>query len=104
MSSNQQDPVEEIAEERREPEECTERAIPQVSPSPTFSPNLSFPGSTEMLRVCGWCSRVLVGGVWMEIEEACAVLKRYEKALPAVQTHGICDTCYEKIKRPLSGP
>jgi hypothetical protein len=60
-------------------------------------------GDEEPLqRVCGWCNRFDVDGVWMEIEEALPQLRLMERAsLPRV-THGMCESCFEKMTEEVA--
>jgi hypothetical protein len=47
----------------------------------------------ETLTMCGWCDRFLVGDDWVEVEEAAARLRLFERAeLPTI-SHGVCPDC-----------
>lgn len=56
----------------------------------------------ELLRMCGWCKHVNVGGErWVEVEEAVTVLQLFElSALPQL-THGICEACYKMMTKQV---
>jgi hypothetical protein len=41
----------------------------------------------KFLRICGWCSRVEVGGKWMKIEE------HYKQETSSAVPHGLCPVC-----------
>ena len=64
-----------------------------------FQPLLAAeaPRSKETLTMCGWCDRFLVGGEWVEVEEAAARLRLFE--LPSLPTisHGVCPDCTEML-------
>ncbi len=64
-----------------------------------FQPLLSAaaPRGGEMLTMCGWCDRFLVGGEWVEVEEAAARLGLF--TLPEMPTidHGVCPDCSEML-------
>lgn len=55
-----------------------------------------------LLRVCGWCNRIDVDGAWKEIEEALPLLRLMERAKPPMATHGICESCVEKMTAELT--
>jgi hypothetical protein len=47
----------------------------------------------QMLTMCGWCDRFLVGGEWVEVEEAAARLGLFRlDELPEI-SHGVCPDC-----------
>lgn len=54
--------------------------------------------SDDLLRVCGWCEKVFVDGVWLEHNAACTELQRVGKRLSPHRTHGICPACFEEVK------
>ncbi len=55
------------------------------------------PRSEETLTMCGWCDRFLVGGEWVEVEEAAARLELFASPrLPAI-SHGVCPNCTEML-------
>ncbi len=58
---------------------------------------------SPMQRVCGWCNRFDVAGAWMEIEEALPQLRLMEHPNPPKVTHGICESCFEKMTTELRG-
>ncbi|MEU4240564.1 hypothetical protein [Actinoplanes sp. NPDC026619] len=54
--------------------------------------------TTDMIRMCGWCSRIRVDG-WVDVEEGCrrlGLLELEPGPLPRV-THGICDNCRDTL-------
>lgn len=59
-----------------------------------------FGRTSEMLRVCSWCKRFDVGQEnWEEIEKAVNSLGFFENnGLPQL-THGMCQSCYEQVRR-----
>lgn len=54
-----------------------------------------------LLRSCGWCKRVDVGGAWAEVEEAVRRLRLFEQEPPPV-THGMCEDCFMETSRKLA--
>jgi hypothetical protein len=66
---------------------------------PQFQPLLSpdAPRGEETLTMCGWCDRFLVGGEWVEVEEAAARLGLFQLAeLPAI-SHDVCPECTQML-------
>jgi hypothetical protein len=64
-----------------------------------FQPLLAAetPRGEETLTMCGWCDRFLVGGEWVEVEEAVARLGLFElPEMPAIG-HGVCPDCTEML-------
>jgi len=64
-----------------------------------FQPLLAAdtPRGEETLTMCGWCDRFLVGGEWVEVEEAVARLGLFAlPQLPAI-SHGVCPDCSEML-------
>jgi hypothetical protein len=64
-----------------------------------FQPLLAAyaPRGEETLTMCGWCDRFLVGGEWVEVEEAAARLRLFElPEMPAID-HGVCPDCTEML-------
>ncbi len=64
-----------------------------------FQPLLAAetPRGEETLTMCGWCDRFLVGGEWVEVEEAVARLGLFAlPELPGVG-HGVCPDCSEML-------
>jgi hypothetical protein len=64
-----------------------------------FQPLLAAdtPRGEETLTMCGWCDRFLVGGEWVEVEEAVARLGLFAlPELPAIG-HGVCPDCSEML-------
>jgi hypothetical protein len=57
---------------------------------------------SDMIRMCGWCARVLVDD-WVDVEEGCRRLHLLELEagpLPRI-THGICGDCVAAVTRDL---
>lgn len=53
------------------------------------------------LRMCGWCKKVAVDEIHVEVEEAIACLDLFDGApLPPV-SHGICPACEARMYREL---
>lgn len=51
------------------------------------------PRGEQMLTMCGWCDRFLVGDEWVEVEQAAAQLGLFQlDELPRI-SHGICPDC-----------
>lgn len=64
-------------------------------PQPLLSTDI--PRGEETLTMCGWCDRFLVGGQWVEVEEAAARLELFLRPeVPAI-SHGICPDCSETL-------
>jgi hypothetical protein len=64
-----------------------------------FQPLLAAetPRNEETLTMCGWCDRFLVGGEWVEVEEAAARLRLFAlPRMPAI-SHGVCPDCSEML-------
>ena len=60
------------------------------------------PRTDDLLRICGWCKRVDVGGErWEEVEEAVRTLSLFEQNPLPCLTHGICEVCYEVVRNKL---
>jgi hypothetical protein len=64
-----------------------------------FQPLLSSdaPRGEETLTMCGWCDRFLVGGQWVEVEEAVARLGLFRLPLLPAISHGVCPDCGEML-------
>ena len=60
------------------------------------------PHSEQLLRVCGWCKKVDVGGRWAEVEQAVSLLGLFERSLLPGVTHGICEDCYSRMVATVS--
>lgn len=59
------------------------------------------PHSEALLRVCGWCKKVDVGGRWAEVEEGVSLLGLFEHSILPKVTHAICEACYERMVATL---
>jgi hypothetical protein len=50
------------------------------------------------MHMCSWCKKVhLTRDLWVEVEEAVARFGLLEDDVPPQVTHGICNTCLEKL-------
>lgn len=58
----------------------------------------------EFQRACGWCNRLDVNGVWLEMEEALPLLLLHETPTAPTLTHGMCEACLAKMKAELDLP
>jgi hypothetical protein len=55
----------------------------------------------RLLRVCSWCRRTELDGVWLEIEEALTAYRDLLASPPVPRiTHGLCATCMRRIEEP----
>jgi len=56
------------------------------------------PRGADWVRACGWCNRLHVGDLWLEVEAAVPALGLFEAEwLPAL-THVICPDCAHIMK------
>jgi hypothetical protein len=62
------------------------------------------PHSGDLVRVCGWCKKVDVGGRWAEVEEAVSRLGLFDRPVLPQLTHGICEDCHARMVATLRGP
>jgi len=62
------------------------------------------PQNDEFLRACGWCSRIDIGGNWIDVEDAVAKLGMFEFSRLPQLTHGICKDCYACMLKDASSP
>jgi hypothetical protein len=65
----------------------------------TFQPLLD-PGAEHgegEVVMCGWCDRFEVGGDWVEVEEAAARLKLFQRSESPTVSHGVCRRCSEML-------
>jgi hypothetical protein len=53
--------------------------------------------SDALLRLCAWCKKVHLEDVWVEVEEAAARLRLFERPLLPSLTHGICEPCRQTM-------
>jgi hypothetical protein len=77
-----------LAEEPRPPQPLLDAAAPRTS---------------DLLRSCGWCRRVEVGGWWAEVEEAVRELGLFERAALPGLTHAVCGDCFEAMTKSMRG-
>jgi hypothetical protein len=47
----------------------------------------------DFLPMCAWCDRFLVGGEWVEVEEAAKQLQLFRRREMPTLEHGICPAC-----------
>ena len=57
--------------------------------------------SDDKVLVCGWCRKVAVGSTWEEVEKAVAELRLFEQVPMPRTTHGICEACYERVRKTM---
>lgn len=70
-------------------------AIAALGPAPQHS--------NHLVRMCGWCNQIqLESGAWVEIEDAIKQLRIFHEPLLPQMTHGICQSCLEKVEKTLS--
>jgi hypothetical protein len=64
-------------------------------PRPTPQPLLAAdaPRGGSKLTMCGWCDRFLVGGDWVEVEDAARRLDLFRREELPELDHGICREC-----------
>lgn len=62
----------------------------------------SLPRSSDLVKVCGWCSRISVGRSWIEIEDALGHLRLLEEAAPPMLSHGLCERCHDDMSATLA--
>ncbi len=54
--------------------------------------------SDEIVRICSMCKKIAVSDTeWAEVESAIIKLKLFEKERMPKLTHGLCQSCYDKI-------
>lgn len=56
----------------------------------------------EFVRVCGWCNRFFADGEWREMEDAFPRLRLLEYPEQQQLTHGMCESCYERMVGELT--
>jgi hypothetical protein len=59
------------------------------------------PRSQEKVTICGWCKRISVAALWLEVEEAVARLGLFDSASLPQLTHGICPSCEAMVLAKL---
>lgn len=58
--------------------------------------------SDALLRICGWCMRIPdPAEAWLEVEEAIASLRLFEKSSLPRLSHGMCPRCHETMLATL---
>lgn len=60
-------------------------------PQPLLDPDA--PRGEDFLPMCAWCDRFLVGGEWVEVEEAARRLQLFRRREMPALDHGICPDC-----------
>jgi hypothetical protein len=68
---------------------CSEQ--PRSEPQPLLNPRA--PRAGDFLPMCAWCDRFLVGGEWVEVEEAARRLELFRRSVLPPLDHGICPEC-----------
>ena len=54
--------------------------------------------SDTIVRMCGWCKRIEVDGVWLDVEDALSRNRMLGAwPVPAV-SHGACDACADVLE------
>lgn len=59
------------------------------------------PRAPDFVTMCAWCSRIKLGSMWAEVEEAVhhlGLLERHQ--LPGI-SHGICPSCAAGVTSPV---
>ncbi len=51
----------------------------------------------DLVEMCGWCDRFRVDGEWVEVEEAAARLRLFQRGGPPAISHGVCPDCTEML-------
>ena len=59
------------------------------------------PRSNRVLLGCSWCKRFDIDGDWLEVEEAVARLRLFERSPLPLVTHGVCESCLAELMRVL---
>lgn len=59
------------------------------------------PRSKHFLKMCGWCKKVRVGNLWVEMEQALTHLRLFELPILPSLTHGICKQCLNEMTKTL---
>lgn len=57
----------------------------------------SQPCRDRMLRVCGWCKRMDVGGDWEEIDVAVECVGLFAGSPTPTLTHAMCPPCFARV-------
>jgi hypothetical protein len=89
----------------RGPDETTEfrtHLLTEEARTPQPLLEATAPRSSDLIRMCGWCKKVFVGGGWKEVEEAVSRLALFERPVMPGITHGICESCYETMMERLA--
>ena len=60
--------------------------------------------SEAFLLTCSWCSKVLIGSHWVEVEELVNKWPIFRTGNPPAITHGICEPCFEMVIGTLEAP
>ena len=78
------------------------RVLAEEPRAPVAALDPQLKRSSELMRVCGWCSRVDADGEWLEVEDAIVRLRLFERSELPQMSHGICEACYEKMMATLA--
>ncbi len=58
--------------------------------------------SDEFVRICSMCKKISISDTeWAEVESAITKLRLFEKERMPELTHGLCQSCYDKIMTTL---
>jgi hypothetical protein len=64
---------------------------PRAEPQALLDPGA--PRDRDFVAMCAWCDRFLVGGEWVEVEEAAKRLELFRRTEMPTLDHGICPRC-----------
>jgi hypothetical protein len=59
--------------------------------------DVDVPRGHDLLQMCAWCDRFLVGDEWVEVEEAARRLELFRRSEMPALDHGICPNCNETL-------
>ena len=79
------------------------RTVAEETRPPQALLDPAHPRSGQLLRACGWCKKVDLGGRWAEVEQAVDVLGLFHHAALPQVTHGICDDCFASMTATIEG-
>lgn len=77
--------------------ECTASVIRAETHRPHHPDTSVSSPALETLRVCSWCSRVLVGRRWCDVDDGVATLRLFFKRSRTSISHGMCPRCAKDI-------
>lgn len=96
----------EMTVERREDGsvEFRTRTLSDERRSRTARPDPAVAVPEGPVRVCGWCKKICVDGVWGEVDEAVAKLWFFQPPRLREVTHGMCEQCYQSMAETVTDP